>query len=62
MSVPASIQFWFFLMIYRFSILFWILFDLSLLPGLRYCRKETTEYFPQNEVGIDVLLTETSDK
>lgn len=62
MSVPGSIQFCFLPVIYRFDILFSVLFVLSLPPGLHYCGKKTTEYFPQNNVGIDVLLTGTSDK
>lgn len=62
MSVPGSIQFCFLPVIYRFAILFWVFFGLSLPPGLHYCGKETTEYFPQNDVGLDVLLTGTADK
>lgn len=62
MSVHGSIQFCFLPVIYRFAILFWVLFGLSLPLGLNCCAKETTEYFPQNDVGIDVLLTENLDK
>lgn len=62
MSVSGSIQFCFLPVIYRFAILFSVLFGSSLPPGLQYCGKETTEYFPQNDLGIDVLSTGTSDK
>lgn len=62
MSVPVASQFCFLPVIYRFAILFSVLFVLSLPLGLRYCGKETTEYFPQSDMGIDVLLTGTSDK